>query len=450
MRAIILDDTLEVSERAGHVLPPLGVDVSCARSLGELLVLFGSGRSPELLIVNATATVSPEPLARKLRQLKFRGRLLVFTPHDLGRRVGPLAELPGAECVARPESAEGIDALMARAIAGHAPSLPGLGSAGMGPAPRGLVGQSATMLRIFSRIEKVARADVNVCIYGESGTGKELIARAIHEASPRRDRPFVTLDCASIPEGLMESQLFGHVRGAFTGAVEHRDGVFALANTGTLFLDELCELGVPLQAKLLRVIQSREFVPVGGTRPVRSNIRLITATNKDPKAQVERGEFREDLYYRVAVMMMNLPPLRERREDIPLLAEHFVQTLAQRHRKPLRGIDAAALEHLASEPWPGNVRQLENFIEQAVVLAEGETLTSGDLFGAEFRRAAAPETPASRFAPGLPLREVERQHILATLEATGGNRTETARQLGISLRSLQYKLKEYRETASLR
>ena len=199
----------------------------------------------------------------------------------------------------------------------------------------GIIGESPQMAEIFARIDKVAVGDVNVCIHGESGTGKELIARAIHYASPRRDRPLITLDCTTIPEGLMESHLFGHVRGAFTGATEHREGVFALAHTGSLFIDELGELSPRLQAKLLRVIQTREFSKVGGTKPIRTDIRLITATNKDLKVAVEQGTFREDLYYRVAVLMIKVPPLRERPEDIHHLADYFLRRFADLYGKPV-------------------------------------------------------------------------------------------------------------------
>src|SRR5262249_47327932 len=183
----------------------------------------------------------------------------------------------------------------------------------------------------------------------------------------------ITVDCTTIPEGLMESQLFGHVRGAFTGAVEHRQGVFSLAHTGTLFIDELCELGLPLQAKFLRVIQNREFTRVGGTKPVRTDVRLITATNKDPKRQVERGEFREDLYYRVAVVVIHVPPLRERREDLPLLVEHFLRKFSLVYGKSIVGVEPKAMSRLLGMSWPGNVRQLENVLEQAFILAEGQT-----------------------------------------------------------------------------
>jgi two-component system NtrC family response regulator len=330
----------------------------------------------------------------------------------------------------------------------HTPSSSEGFSSGHGKRPtsfHGIVGHSKQMLELFSRIEKTASGDANVCVYGESGTGKELIARAIHAVSDRRDRPLVTFDCTAVPEGLIESQLFGHVKGAFTGAVEHREGVFSLADSGTLFIDELCELSLPLQAKLLRVIQSREFVKVGGTKPIRTNIRLITATNKDPKKAVDRGEFRADLYYRVAVVMLKVPALRERLEDIGLLIEHFLDKYSKAYKKPIRSIEPAALQRLLTFAWPGNVRQLENFLAQAVVLAEGDVLTQRDLFLDE---PAVPVDGASALLvePGLPLREVERRYILRTLERVRGNRTEAARLLGISVRCLQYKLKAYSQT----
>ena len=309
-----------------------------------------------------------------------------------------------------------------------------------------MIGESPQMTAIFARIAKAAVGDVNVCIHGESGTGKELIARAIHYASPRRDRPLITLDCTTIPEGLMESHLFGHVKGAFTGATDHRDGVFALAHTGTLFIDELGELSPHLQAKLLRVIQMREFSKVGGTKPIRADIRLITATNKDLKAAVEEGAFREDLYYRVAVFMIKVPALRERPEDIPRLADHFLRRFADLYGKPVTKIAPATLERMIALPWPGNIRQLENFLEQAVVLAEATTLTDRDLFAGDFAIASGPML-SGLFEAGLPLAEVERRHILRTLHKVRGNRTEAARLLQISVRCLQYKLKGYGKEA---
>jgi transcriptional regulator with PAS, ATPase and Fis domain len=304
----------------------------------------------------------------------------------------------------------------------------------------GLVGRSKRIQDIFTRIEKAAVADANVCIYGESGTGKELIARAIHAVSDRRDRPLVTFDCTAVPEGLIESQLFGHVRGAFTGAIENREGVFSQAHGGTLFIDELCELSLSLQAKLLRVIQGREFVKVGGTRPIRTDIRLITATNKDPRKAAEAGAFRPDLYYRIAVVMIKVPPLRERREDIPVLVEHFLKRYSAHYNKRIRGIAASAMERITRLDWPGNVRQLENFLIQAVLMAESDMLTERDLFD--------DDTPTELTLPagtqlGSTLREVERRYIIRTLQSVHGNRTEAAKLLGISARCLQYKLKAY-------
>jgi transcriptional regulator with PAS, ATPase and Fis domain len=237
-------------------------------------------------------------------------------------------------------------------------------------ARHGIIGQSKQLDEMLARLEKVAPSEANVCISGESGTGKELLAQAIHNLSPRADRPFVILDCTAIPETLMESHLFGHVRGSFTGAVEHRTGFFSLAHTGTLFIDEISELSLPMQAKLLRAIQTREFVKVGDSRPTRTDIRLITASNKDLRRLMQTGAFREDLYFRIAVVMIQVPPLRERKGDVPLLADHFIRKFAAAHGKAVPRLLPRALELMEAYDWPGNVRQLENCLEQAVVLCE--------------------------------------------------------------------------------
>jgi two-component system response regulator HydG len=295
---------------------------------------------------------------------------------------------------------------------------------------------------VLARVEKVAPGEANLCISGESGTGKELIARAIHAQSARADRPLVTLDCTAIPEALIESHLFGHVRGSFTGAVESRTGFFALAHTGTLFIDEISELSLPLQAKMLRAIQMREFVKVGDSKPTRTDIRLITASNKDLPRAVREGAFREDLYYRIAVVMIEMPPLRARHGDIALLAAHFVRKFAAAHRKPVPLLQPRALELLEAYDWPGNVRQLENCLEQAVVLSEGDRIDAGDLsLGAvsqKERSSAGRDLPA-----GLTLQELEQRYILQTLARVGQNRAQAAAALGISLHCLQSKLKAY-------
>jgi len=323
----------------------------------------------------------------------------------------------------------------------------------LGPPPvlsdlyAGIIGQSQQLREVLAKIDKVAAGDANVCIMGESGTGKELIARAIHHNSPRRDRPLVTLDCTAVPEGLMESHLFGHRRGSFTGAVEHRNGVFSLADTGTLFIDEISELPLTLQAKLLRVIQSHEFVEVGGSQPIRTDIRLITASNKDLREAVADGTFRADLYYRIAVVMIQMPPLRERRDDIPQLVEHFLDRFSSIHRRPVPTITPRALDLLTSYSWPGNVRQLENCIEQAVVLAN-EEIIDVDVLSLDDREPKKHPGKSDPARAGLTLREGEQEHILRTLQAVNGNRTRAARLLGISLRCLQYKLKSYAQGES--
>ncbi len=313
-----------------------------------------------------------------------------------------------------------------------------------------LVGTSEAMIEVLSRIAKVAESDTNVCIYGESGTGKELVTRAIHYSGRRADHPLIVLDCAAIPEGLMESEMFGHVRGAFTSAVADREGVFQLADGGTLLLDEVAELGPPLQAKLLRVIQSREFRKVGGKHSIKVDVRIIAATNKDLRAMVGAGTFREDLFYRLEVIPLALPPLRERKEDIPLLVDHFIQKFNRNNRKQLRGVSSATMGLLLRYPWPGNIRELENCIERAAVLADGDILDVAEL--SEILRpqtvAGARTLSASPPAPRS-LREAERDLILQTLQDVQGNRTRAAELLGISLRGLHYKLKTFRQEGIL-
>ena len=445
MRVVIVDESMILGEAARRVLSSMGVTTASAGTLHELSLAFEMHRVPDLLIVNVTHDLTGWEVAARVERTGYRGRVLAFVDALDDTKIQSLNQLPNVDWVARPSSTALLEQVLKQALRGGRASAERSLPAPIRPAYHGIIGESSQMADIFARIAKVAVGDVNVCIHGESGTGKELIARAIHYASPRRDRPLITLDCTTIPEGLMESHLFGHVKGAFTGATEHREGVFALAHTGTLFIDELGELSPSLQAKLLRVIQTHEFSKVGGSKPIRTDIRLITATNKDLKAAVEQGMFREDLYYRVAVFMIKVPALRERTEDIPRLVDHFLQRFAGLYGKPVTRVAPATLKRMMALPWPGNVRQLENFLEQAVVLAEGDTLTDRDLFAGDLSSAVAAPSPvlSGLFEAGLPLSEVERRHILRTLHKVHGNRTEAARLLQISVRCLQYKLKAY-------
>ena len=311
--------------------------------------------------------------------------------------------------------------------------------------PHGLVGRSEPMRRVLEQIRKVAATDATVLVLGESGTGKELVARALHEASPRRDKPFVSVSCAAIPEGLLESELFGHEKGAFTGAIRRKLGRFELAHEGTLFLDEVGEIPPATQVKLLRVLQERCFERVGGEETVDVDVRVISATNRDLAAAAREGRFREDLYYRLDVVAISLPPLRERPGDVEELAHHFLSRLAPRLGRAVKGFTPEALECLRRHRWPGNVRELENVLEQALVFADGERVRPGDLPEALRRAPAAGALPVPAGDRSLTeiLEDLERQLILAAYERAKGVKAETARLLGIKASALYYKLEKY-------
>ena len=303
-----------------------------------------------------------------------------------------------------------------------------------------IVGESPLMAELYRRIQAAARADVTVLIRGETGTGKSLVARAVHTNSARAAGPLVHVDCTALPSGLIESELFGHERGAFTGAERRVRGKFEMANGGTLLLDELGDLPLPLQGKLLRFLQDRKFERLGGRETLHADVRVLAATNADLDTLVREGKFRRDLYYRVRVVELVVPPLALRgRVDIQRLAEHFLDLYARRHRRRIRGITPEARARLQAHGWPGNVRELEHCIESAVVLCPGDLVEAGHLP----LPSGDPDVPTSEFGypPGTPLAEVERDHIMRTLEACGGNRSEAARQLGVARNTLLRKLK---------
>jgi two-component system, NtrC family, response regulator AtoC len=326
----------------------------------------------------------------------------------------------------------------------------------------GIVGESPSMRQIFQVIAKVADTPSTVLITGESGTGKELVAKALHEHSSRRGAPFIKINCAAIPKTLMESELFGYEKGAFTGAVGSKPGRFELADKGTLFLDEIGEIPVEMQVKLLRALQESEFERVGGIKTIKVDVRLITATNRDLEREIRAGNFREDLYYRLAVVPLHIPPLRERREDIPLLAEHIIRKFNERLKKHVVGLAPEALDRLASYGWPGNIRELENVLERTLLFCDSLEIDASDLPpeiggvaipAASSSVSVSPVTPVGERAPTGPqsLKEivraeterVERELIVRALEETGGNVTQAARLLKISRKSLQMKMKEF-------
>ena len=310
------------------------------------------------------------------------------------------------------------------------------------PDPAGqFIGQSAPMRQLLEMISLVADSQATVLLQGESGTGKELAARTIHQLSYRRDQPFIVVDCGSLPETLLESELFGHVKGAFTGAVATKKGLFEEASGGTIFLDEIADTSPQFQAKLLRVLQEGEIKPVGSTRSIKIDVRVISATNKDLADLIKAKAFREDLYYRLAVLPLLIPPLRERREDIPLLAGHFVSAASRRHRRPARDVTPDAMQALCDADWPGNVRELQHAVERAVVTAQGPKLTAKDFFtSAEAVRA---EEPGLRSVARTASQRVERARIVQVLHDANNNKMKAARLLKISRAGLYNKLRGY-------
>ncbi len=306
---------------------------------------------------------------------------------------------------------------------------------------RNIIGSSPVMINLLETTSKAAASEATVLITGESGTGKEMIAGAIHFNSPRKDHPFIKLNCAAISEGLLESELFGHEKGSFTGAIRRREGRFRQAHQGSLFLDEISEMSLAMQAKLLRVIQEKEFTRVGGEEVIFVDVRIIAATNKDLLSEVKNGNFREDLYYRLNVITLKVPPLRSRREDIPLLSEHFLTMFSQKNHKDIKGFTPQAMDRIIKYDWPGNVRQLMNTIESAVVLSNSPYLAEQDL--PIISPEGEPGQPVHLITPELPLDEVEKTTILKTLEAARGNKSEAARRLGITRVTLHKKLRRY-------
>jgi DNA-binding NtrC family response regulator len=306
-----------------------------------------------------------------------------------------------------------------------------------------LIGRSPAMEQLRALIRKVARTQATVLIQGESGTGKELVARAIFRESPRRDAPFIKMNCAAVPENLIESEFFGHEKGAFTGAMNKREGRFELAHSGTILLDEISEISPQVQAKLLRVLQERELERVGGNRTIKVDVRVIATTNRDLQQSVDKKEFRQDLFFRLNVVPIHVPPLRERREDIPMLANEFMRRLSRKHGVHTKGFTDDALKTLSAHNWPGNVRELQNVVERAVILCSENGMIEAEHLGL----GRVPETNGSALnGHVITLADAEKHHIFAVLDRCKGNRTQAAKTLNVSIRTLRNKLAEYNGT----
>ncbi len=458
-RILVADDHDAVREGMVLSLSRLGHEVQGVKSGAEAIAAYRKRPADVVVTDLRMIPVDGIEVVRRLREADPEATVVVVSAHGtIATAVDAMRE--GAiDFIEKPFSPEVLRARVEKAVE-IARERRGARTAraraealeedlGRARDPHGLVGSSDAMRRVLEQVRKVAATDATALVLGESGTGKELIARAIHDGSPRREKPFVSVSCAAIPEGLLESELFGHEKGAFTGAIKRKLGRFELAHEGTLFLDEVGELPPSVQVKLLRVLQERRFERVGGEETVEVDVRLVSATNRDLAEMVKEGRFREDLYYRLDVVAIRLPPLRERPGDVEELARHFLARAAPRLGRPVTGFTPDAIEVLRRHRWPGNVRELENVVEQALVFAEGALVTTAELPDALRRAPPAQALPVRLPVPtddrGLTevLEELEKQLILAAYEKARGVKAETARLLGIKPSALYYKLEKY-------
>jgi DNA-binding NtrC family response regulator len=455
---LIVDDELNIRRVLSAMLKREGYEVTAAADGEQALAVLQ--KTPVHVVV--TDMVMPrlgglELLARISADLPDIP-VIVITAHGTVDSAVQALKAGAFDYITKPFEQEELKKVIAKAARAHdleRQNVHGPTAAGEKPP---LVGESPSMRQVYEIVSKVADSPSTVLITGESGTGKELIARELHRGSARRDKSLIKVNCAAIPKDLVESELFGYERGAFTGAVGSKPGRFELADGGSLFLDEIGEVPLEMQVKLLRAIQESEFERVGGIKTLHVDVRLIAATNRDLKALIADGRFREDLYYRLAVVPISLPPLRERKEDIPLLVQHFIAKYNQRLGKRVERIDDEALQMLMSYAWPGNIRELENLMERSVLFADGAIIHGASLPDALRDRAAGPPVPIAAVGPlgaiaapsGASMKEIvrqaqadlERELIARALEETGHNVTRAAKRLQISRKSLQVKMKE--------
>jgi two-component system response regulator FlrC len=443
-RILIVDDDPSMRAALTETVKRLGYSVQAAidgSDAMERLVRF----RPWLVLTDLRMPrLSGLGLIKEMRSRAPQVTIILMTAYGTIETAVEAMKLGASEYLLKPFSMDILERMIVSLKAGRDEGLQ-TGPSAQPTESRAMLTQDPGMVRLLSTIEGVAASQATVLIHGESGTGKELLARFIHTRSPRAHRPFIAVNCAALPEGLLESELFGHERGAFTGALIRKIGKFEMAHTGTLLLDEISEMNLPLQAKLLRVLQEREVDRIGGRNPVPVNIRVIATTNRALYREVEGGRFREDLYYRLNVFPITVPPLRERLIDIPLLAKHFAAQSAMRNELTTPTLSEGALSHLQRLPWKGNVRELENVMERAVLLAGGGPILPehcpAEMSDETARPALRPQQPANGS-----LWEMERELIFKTLARVNDNRTHAAKELGISIRTLRNKLREYRES----
>jgi two-component system response regulator PilR (NtrC family) len=439
--ALIVDDEPDICELLEITLLRMGIDATSVFDLGAAHKLLKQQPFDLCLTDMRLPDGNGIELVRHISRHYPELPVAMITAHGNMESAIEALKAGAFDFVSKPVDLDMLRKLVEKAVKLGKPAQAGRDELAQSALePVALLGQSPAMERVRQLIAKLARSQAPVYISGESGTGKELAARLIHQQGPRADHSFVAVNCGAIPQELMESELFGHKKGSFTGATSDKEGLFQSADGGTLFLDEIADLPLHMQVKLLRAIQEKRIRPVGGQQEVPVDVRIISATHKQLAQLVENGEFRQDLFYRINVIELPLPPLRERIEDIPLLTQHFLTRLSRQNslRKPK--IMAAALGRLKAYPFPGNIRELENILERSVTLFEGETLQAEDLHLPQQPSAATP--PAERQPLGDMMEAVEREAIIKALEETRWNRTAAAKKLGMSLRSLRYRLEK--------
>ena len=466
-RILIADDEPNLRRVLGAILTREGYDVLLATNGEEAVALFD--REPAAIITDLRMPkLDGLGVLRRANAVAPDVPVIIITAHGSIDSAVEAVRAGAFDYIEKPFEQDQIRQVVAKAVRQSEHQRRGPRPMGVAPGTEavgrfGLVGRSVAMGQLYAAIDKVADTPSTVLLRGESGTGKELVAKALHEQSSRRTAPFIKINCAAIPKTLIESELFGYEKGAFTGAVGSKPGRFELADQGTLFLDEIGEIPIESQVKLLRALQEAEFERVGGIRTIKVDVRLVTATNRDLEKEVRAGNFREDLYYRLNVVPLALPPLRERRNDLPLLVEHILRRFNERLKKQVLGVSPDAMLRLAAYAWPGNIRELENVLERTMLFCESASIGAGDLppelGGGLGGTAVAPmlplaatpaATPAERTGPQS-LKElvrvetdrVERELIVRALEATRGNVTQAAKQLQISRKSLQLKMKDF-------
>ena len=442
IRVLVVDDDAAIREALSRTLEKFGYEVVLAEDGQAGLDRLREGGVHILLADLQMPKVSGQELLRAAKTLAPEVEVIVITGHGTVEDAVEAMKEGAYDFITKPFKRVQLEqtirraaekqtlALQNRRLQARLDELQGGGR---------IIGTSPVMVRMLELVRQVATSTATVLIQGESGTGKELIADAVHHGSPRRDRPLIKVNCAALPEGLLESELFGHERGAFTGAVARKEGRFELADGGTLFMDEIGEISPAMQAKLLRVLQAGEFERVGGTHTLRVDVRLVAATNADLAGLVREKRFREDLYYRLNVIAVHLPPLRERCEDIPLLAHHFLRRFAAKNAKTVTGFTEEALDLLQTYAWPGNVRELENVIERAVVLTRSPLITPADL--PETLTGSEQSVRHLVISIGTPLEEVEDRLIEETLRYAKGDKTIAAKLLGIATRTIYRRMK---------